>query len=113
MVSFVHLGFASADVTYEARSRSAGPSILSNGNNNRSQRPFSPYRNGPTEQDLLHAAIHNLILNIPGLTIGSPSKQSHGATPRALSPGPDELDEEESRLVENVLNQGSRTPRTS
>lgn len=112
MVSFVHLGFASADVTYQARSRTAGPSILSNGNN-RSQRPFSPYRNGPTEQDLLHAAIYNLSLDVPRHANGSPSKQSHGATPRALSPGPDELDEEESRLVEHLLNQGSRTPRTS
>ncbi|KAH9956930.1 hypothetical protein BC827DRAFT_1229009 [Russula dissimulans] len=93
----------------DARSRAAGPSILSNGNN-RSQRPFSPYRNGPTEQDLLHAAIYGLSLNIPGL---SSSKQSHGGTPRALSPPPDELDEEETRLVENVLNQGNRTPRTS
>lgn len=89
-----------------------GPSILSNGNN-RSQRPFSPYRNGPTEQDLLHAAIHDLNLGGPGYANGSPSKQSHGGTPRALSPGPDDLDEEEARLVENVLNQGSRTPRTS
>jgi len=77
------------------------------------QRPFSPYRNGPTEQDLLHAAIHGLSLNIPGLVDGSSSRQSRGATPRALSPGPDELNEEETRLVENVLNQGSRTPRTS
>jgi hypothetical protein len=42
----------------------------------------------------------------------SQSKQSRGATPRALSPGP-ELNEEETRLVENILNQGNRTPRTS
>jgi len=111
MVSFIHLGFSSADVTLKARSRPAGPSILSNGNN-RSQRPFSPYRNGPTEQDLLHAA-HGLSPDILGHSNSSPSKQSHGATPRALSPGPDELDEEESRLVENVLSQGNRTPRTS
>ncbi|KAH9978833.1 hypothetical protein BGW80DRAFT_1281218 [Lactifluus volemus] len=96
----------------DMRSRTAGPSILSNGNN-RSQRPFSPYRNGPTEQDLLHMAIRGLSLDVPGHTSGSPSKQSRGATPRALSPGPDELDEEETRLVENVLNQGNRTPRTS
>jgi hypothetical protein len=77
------------------------------------QRPFSPYRNGPTEQDLLHAAIYGLSLDIGGHADGSQSKQSRGATPRALSPGPDELDEEETRLVENVLNQGNRTPRTS
>ena len=50
---------------------------------------------------------------MPGHVDGSQPKQSHGGTPRALSPGPDELDEEETRLVENVLNQGSRTPRTS
>lgn len=114
MVSFSHIEVFLADVTYQARSRTAGPSVLSNGNN-RSQRPFSPYRNGPTEQDLLHAAIHGLSLSLgtPGHAPGSPSKQSHGTTPRALSPGPDELDEEESRLVENVLNQGNRTPRTS
>ena len=112
MVSFSHLGFSPADVIYQAPSRTAGPSILSNGNN-RSQRPFSPYRNGPTEQDLLHAAIYGRSLVPPGHIPGSPSKQSHSATPRALSPGLDELDEEESRLVENVLNQGNRTPRTS
>jgi hypothetical protein len=76
--------------------------------------PFSPYRNGPTEQDLLHAAIYGLNLNLTGNADGSQSqsKQSRGATPRALSPGP-ELNEEETRLVENVLNQGNRTPRTS
>jgi hypothetical protein len=112
MVSFLHLGFSFAYATSQVRSRTAGPSILSNGNN-RSQRPFSPFRNGPTEQDLLHAAIRGLSLDVPGHTSGSPSKQSRGATPRALSPGPDELDEEETRLVENVLNQGNRTPRTS
>jgi hypothetical protein len=76
------------------------------------QRPFSPYRNGPTEQDLLHAAIYGLSLNIPGHADGSQPRQSRGATPRALSPGP-ELNEEETRLVEDVLNQGNRTPRTS
>ncbi|KAI0305538.1 hypothetical protein B0F90DRAFT_1698852 [Multifurca ochricompacta] len=96
----------------DVRSRTAGPSILSNGNN-RSQRPFSPYRNGPTEQDLIHAAIHGLSLDAPGHINGSPSKHSHGGTPRALSPGLDELNEEETRLVENVLNQGTQTPRTS
>ncbi|KAH9994964.1 hypothetical protein BJV74DRAFT_830757 [Russula compacta] len=96
----------------DARSRPAGPSILSNGNN-RFQRPFSPYRNGPTEQDLLHAAIHGLNLDISRHANDPPSRQSRGATPRALSPSPDELDEEETRLVENVLNQGNRTPRTS
>lgn len=76
--------------------------------------PFSPYRNGPTEQDLLHAAINGLNLNLTGHLDGSQSqsKQSRGATPRALSPGP-ELNEEEARLVEDVLNQGNRTPRTS
>ncbi|KAF8271233.1 hypothetical protein EI94DRAFT_1720730 [Lactarius quietus] len=95
----------------DARSRAAGPSILSNGNNR--QRPFSPYRNGPTEQDLLHAAIHGLNLDALSHAIGSPSKQSRSATPRALSPGLDELNEEETRLVEDVLNQGSKTPRTS
>lgn len=77
------------------------------------QRPFSPYRNGPTEQDLLHAAIYGLNLNISGHTGSSQSKQSRGATPRALSPAPEELNEEEARLVEDVLNQGNRTPRTS
>jgi hypothetical protein len=51
-------------------------------------------------------------LNIPGHADDSQSKQSRGATPRALSPGP-ELNEEETRLVEDVLNQGNRTPRTS
>ena len=99
----------------EVRSRAAGPSILSNGNNR--QRPFSPYRNGPTEQDLLHAAIHGLNLKLDAVsashTNGSPSKQSRTATPRALSPGLDELNEEETRLVEDVLNQGAKTPRTS
>ncbi|KAI9509163.1 hypothetical protein F5148DRAFT_1189627 [Russula earlei] len=84
----------------DAHSRAAGPSILSNGNN-RSQRPFSPYRNGPTEQDLLHAVLQGLASVTPSPANGSPSKQSH------------ELDEEETRLVENVLNQGNRTPRTS
>jgi hypothetical protein len=120
MVSLVHLGISFADVIHKARSRTrTGPSILSSGNNHNrlQQRPFSPYRNGPTEQDLLHAAIHGLSLNIPGHADGSQqgsqSKQSRGATPRALSPGPDELDEEETRLVENVLNEGNRTPRTS
>ena len=97
------------------RSRAAGPSILSNGNNR--QRPFSPYRNGPTEQDLLHAAIHGLNLKLDAVsashTNGSPSKHSRTATPRALSPGLDELNEEETRLVEDVLNQGAKTPRTS
>jgi hypothetical protein len=111
----VHLGIPFADVIHKVRSRN-GPSILSSGNNhNRLQRSFSPYRNGPTEQDLT-AAIHGLSLDIlghVGHADGSQSKQSRGATPRALSPGPDELDEEEARLVENVLNQGSRTPRTS
>lgn len=76
------------------------------------QRPFSPYRNGPTEQDLLHAAIYGLSLDATGHADSSRSKQSRGATPRALSPGP-ELDEEETRLVEDILNQGNRTPRTS
>ncbi|KAH9176633.1 hypothetical protein EDB89DRAFT_1846190 [Lactarius sanguifluus] len=94
------------------RSRAAGPSILSNGNN-RSQRPFSPYRNGPTEQDLLHAAIYNLNIGVQAHLNGSPSKHSRSSTPRALSPGPDDLNEEETRLVEDVLNQGSKTPRTS
>ncbi|KAI0268638.1 hypothetical protein BC834DRAFT_646734 [Gloeopeniophorella convolvens] len=93
----------------DARSRTAGPSILSNGNN-RSQRPFSPFRNGPTEQDLLHAAINGLEL---GLANGLSSKRSQNGTPRAMSPGPDDLNEEEARLVETVLNQGSKTPRTS
>jgi hypothetical protein len=98
----------------KVRSRAAGPSILSNGNNR--QRPFSPYRNGPTEQDLLHAVINNLnVLNLgaPAQSNGSPSKQSRSATPRALSPGLDDLNEEETRLVEDVLNQGAKTPRTS
>jgi len=80
------------------------------------QRPpySSPYRIGATEQDLLHAAIHGLSLDLTGhaQANGSQSKQSRGATPRALSPGP-ELNEEETRLVEDVLNQGNRTPRTS
>lgn len=96
----------------DVRSRAAGPSILSNGNR---QRPFSPYRNGPTEQDL-HAAIRGLNLNLDAIVArsnGSPSKHSRSATPRALSPGLDELNEEEARLVEDVLNQGSKTPRTS
>lgn len=52
-------------------------------------------------------------MGVPGQVDGSASKQSRDATPRVLSPGPDELDEEETRLVENVLNQGSGTPRTS
>ena len=100
----------------EVRSRAAGPSILSNGNN-RSQRPFSPYRNGPTEHDLLHAlhhglAAHGLNPDMSAHTNGS-SKHSRSATPRALSPGLDELNEEETRLVEDVLNQGAKTPRTS
>jgi hypothetical protein len=106
-------GRFSAYVMCEVRSRAAGPSILSNGNNR--QRPFSPYRNGPTEQDL-HAAIRGLNLNLDALAAhsnGSPSKHSRSATPRALSPGLDELNEEEARLVEDVLNQGSKTPRTS
>lgn len=98
----------------DVRSRAAGPSILSNGNN-RSQRPFSPYRNGPTEQDLLHTAIygHGLNLDAQAHLNGSPSKHSRSTTPRALSPGLDELNEEETRLVEDVLNQGVKTPRTS
>ncbi len=96
----------------EVRSRAAGPSILSNGNN-RSQRPFSPYRNGPTEQDLLHAAIYGLNLGVQAHINGPPSKHSRSSTPRALSPGLDELNEEETRLVEDVLNQGAKTPRTS
>ena len=105
-------GHFSAYVMSEVRSRAAGPSILSNGNR---QRPFSPYRNGPTEQDLLHAAIHGLNLKLDAIapSNGSPSKHSRSATPRALSPGLDELNEEEARLVEDVLNQGSKTPRTS
>jgi len=104
---------STAYAIFEVRLRAAGPSILSNGNgNNRSQRPFSPYRNGPTEQDLLHAVIHGLNLNAPVQTNGSPSKHSRTVTPRPLSPG-DELNEEETRLVEDVLNQGAKTPRTS
>ncbi|KAH8985946.1 hypothetical protein EDB86DRAFT_3065938 [Lactarius hatsudake] len=78
-----------------------------------SERPFSPYRNGPTEQDLLHAAIYNLNIGVQAHLNGSPSKHSRSSTPRALSPGPDDLNEEETRLVEDVLNQGSKTPRTS
>ncbi|KAI0066274.1 hypothetical protein BV25DRAFT_1913042 [Artomyces pyxidatus] len=104
----------------EVRSQ-AGPSVMSNGNS-RSQRPFSPYRHAPTDQDLLHAAIHGHSVASENerqrQMNGSPTKRSHRdqqgtpTPPRPQSPG-SELDEDEAQLVEEILTRGAKTPRTS
>lgn len=99
-----------------------GASAMSGGQNGASQRPFSPYRNGPTNQDLLHAAIRGRSVASEAnrsRTNGSTTKRSQldpqsTPTPSRPQSPENELDEDEQQVIAGILTRAtSRTPRTS
>ncbi|KAI0320773.1 hypothetical protein OF83DRAFT_1169034 [Amylostereum chailletii] len=91
-----------------------GPSILSNGAS-RTQRPFSPFRHAPTEQDLLHAVDPTVEIPRSSVSSAKGSRRDVEATPtqsRAQSPGY-ELNDIEQEMIQTLLRGGAKTPRTS
>ncbi|TFY81849.1 hypothetical protein EWM64_g2163, partial [Hericium alpestre] len=103
-----------------------GASAMSSRRDAQNQRPFSPYRHAPTEQDLLHAAqsqggrsaMSDNRARTNGSTVKRPARDV-AATPtpsRPQSPS-SELDEDEAEMVRDLLSRGHthdhKTPRTS
>nr|GAT56393.1 predicted protein [Mycena chlorophos] len=109
---------------------------------NGAHRPFSPYRHAATTEDLLHAAIRGRAIVLPESTTPpkppsvapsvSPSQRTARSPKKAASvtqsrpagsvvesaaqprpPSPNDLDQEEARIVRDALASRSRTPRTS
>ncbi|KAI0036853.1 hypothetical protein K488DRAFT_81599 [Vararia minispora EC-137] len=87
-----------------------GPSVLSA---SRSQRPFSPYRNAPTNQDLLHAAVMDGRPSLNGSVQGS--RRGGNATISASGfQSPEEMDDDEQEMIREILRRGGpATNRTS
>ncbi|CAA7260570.1 unnamed protein product [Cyclocybe aegerita] len=94
-----------------SRSPPPGPASVMSGGAGHHNRPFSPYRHAPTQEDLLNAALSQGGSRASRAT-RSDREQDRDRTPTPTRPhSPDGLDAEEARIVNEAL--AARTPRTS
>lgn len=104
------------------------------GGHTHQDRPFSPYRHAPTNEDLLHAAIRGRAISPQRSNGKQPSVHSNGKVPSAQSPQTrgsrplyrdedvtptpsrphsPELNQDEQQIVQDTLARTAHTSRTS